>query len=109
MRHKINYTAESKRDMDEIWDYVVSEFQNNSAADRIINKIMDDVGQLESFAELGPALSSIIDINSDYRFLVSGKYLVFYRVLDLEVRIERVMYGRRNYLSYLFNDMLEQE
>ena len=27
---------------------------------------MDDVAQLEDFAELGPALSSLIDVKGDY-------------------------------------------
>lgn len=104
MKYKINYTAQSRRDLDEIWDYLVSESQNISAAERIVNNIMSDVDQLESFAELGPELSSIADTKSDYRFLVTGNYLTFYRVSGGEVYIDRILYGRRDYLSCLFGD-----
>lgn len=104
MKYKINYTAQSRRDLDEIWNYLASECQNTSAAERIVNSIMDDIDQLETFAGLGPALSAIVDVKNDYRFLVTGNYLTFYRVSGAEIYIDRVLYGRRDYLSSLFGD-----
>lgn len=43
-------------------------------------------------------------IESDYRFLVSGNYLIFYRACGTEVYIDRVLYGRQDYLRILFDD-----
>lgn len=63
--------------MDDIWDYIVSDLQNRSAAERVIDRIMDAVDQLKNFAEMGTPLSSIADVGTDYRFLVSGSYMVF--------------------------------
>ena len=80
MKNKIHYSPESRRDLDDIWDYIVSELQNRSAAERVINRIIDTVDPLKNFAEMGTPLSSIADIGTDYRFLVSGNYMVFYRV-----------------------------
>ena len=57
---------------------------------------------LESFAELGAPLSSIIDIESEYRFLVKGKYLIFYRAYESAVFIDRILYSGRDYLRVLF-------
>lgn len=107
MKNKIHYTAESRRDLDEIWNYIVSELQNPSAAERVVNGIMDDVDRLEDFAELGPPLSAITDVESDYRFLVSGNYLAIYRVSDRDVYVDRVFYGRRDYLRILFGNTQE--
>lgn len=104
MKYKINYTAKVRKDFDEIWDYMISEYQNISSAERIIQSVMDAVEQLESFPNLGPPLDSIVDVKSDYRFLTTGKYLTFYRILGEEIRIERVLYGGRDYLSSLFGD-----
>ena len=104
MKYNISYTAQSRRDLDEIWNYLVAECQNTLAAERTVNNIMGDIDQLESFAELGPALSSIADVKSDYRFLVTGSYLTFYRVSGAEIYIDRILYGRRDYLSCLFGD-----
>ena len=38
--------------MDDIWDYIVSELQNRSAAERVVDRIMDAVDQLKNFAEM---------------------------------------------------------
>lgn len=109
MKNKIHYSPESRRDLDDIWDYIVSELQNRSAAERVINSIIDAVDPLKNFAEMGTPLSSIADIGTDYRFLVSGNYMVFYRVQGNDVYIDRVLYGRSDYMSVLFKDLLREE
>ena len=109
MKNKIHYSPESRRDLDDIWDYIVSELQNRSAAERVINRIIDAVDPLKNFAEMGTPLSSIADVGTDYRFLVSGNYMVFYRVHGNDVYIDRVLYGRSDYMSVLFKDLLREE
>ena len=80
MKNNIHYSAESRRDLDDIWDYIVSELQNRVAAERVVDRILDAVERLKDFAEMGALLSSVADVGGDYRFLVSGNYMVFYRV-----------------------------
>ena len=109
MKNKIHYSPESRRDLDDIWDYIVSELQNRSAAERVIDRIMDAVDPLKNFAEMGTPISSIADVGNDYRFLVSGNYMVFYRVQGNDVYIDRVLYGRSDYMSVLFKDLLWEE
>ena len=109
MKNKIHYSPESRRDLDDIWDYIVSELQTRSAAERVINRIIDAVDPLKNFAEMGTPLSSIADIGTDYRFLVSGNYMVFYHVQGSDVYIDRVLYGRSDYMSVLFKDLLREE
>ncbi len=109
MRNKIHYSPEARRDLDDIWDYIVSELQNRSAAEHVTSRIMDAVDSLQSFAEMGTPLSSIADIGTDYRFLVSGNYMVFYRVQGSDIYIDRVLYGRRDYMNVLFKDPLREE
>ena len=109
MKNKIHYSSESRRDLGDIWDYIVSVLQNRSAAERVIDRIMDAVDPLKNFAEMGTPLSSIADIGTDYRFLVSGNYMVFYRVQGNDVYIDRVLYGRSDYMSVLFKDLLREE
>ena len=109
MKNKIHYSPESRRDLDDIWDYIVSELQNRSAAERVIDRIMDAVDPLKNFAEMGTPIYSIADVGTDYRFLVSGNYMVFYRVQGNDVYIDRVLYGRSDYMSVLFKDLLWEE
>lgn len=105
MKNKLHYTDRARRDMDEIWDRIAGEYQNPAAATVVIDRIMDDIDTLGDFAEIGPLLSSIADVESDHRFLVSKKYLTFYRVCGRDVYIDRILNGRTDYLRILFEDM----
>ncbi len=107
-KHSIHYTAEALQDLDAIWDYIASDLQSVAAAERTVNRILDDVDQLETYAELGPPLSAIADVESDYRFLVTGGYLTFYRVQGSDVYVDRVLHGRRDYLRLLFGDVQDE-
>lgn len=109
MKNNIHYSPEALNDLDEIWEYIFSELCNPQAAENTVNNIMDAVDKLEDFAEIGAPLSSVTDIESDYRFLVSGNYMAFYRVLGQEVYIDRVLYGRRDYLRILFPDLPQSD
>lgn len=104
MKNKINYAVEARRDLDDIWDYIVTDLCNASAAERVVNDILDAVEQLENFSEMGALLASIANVDSDYRFIVSGNYLIFYRVSGMNVYVDRILYGRRDYLRILFGD-----
>ncbi len=101
--NKLHYSPEALRDLDEIF----SELENPSAAENIINTILEAVDKLQDFSMLGSLLSSVTELESDYRFLVCGNYLVFYRVVGSNVYIDRVLYGRRDYLRSLFNKNME--
>ena len=104
MKNKIHYAVEARRDLDDIWDYIVTDLCNASAAERVVNDILDVVEQLENFSEMGALLASIANVDSDHRFLVSGNYLIFYRVSGMDVYVDRILYGRRDYLRILFGD-----
>ena len=105
MKNNIHYSPEAQNDFDEIWEYISFELCNPQAAENTVNKIMDAVDELECFSEIGTLLSSATDVESDYHFLTSGNYMVFYRVNGQDVYIDRVLYGRRDYLRILFPDL----
>lgn len=75
MKNNIHYSPEALNDLDEIWEYIFSEPCNPQAAESTVNNIMDAIDRLEDFSEIGAPLSSVTDIESDYRFLASGNYM----------------------------------
>ena len=101
--NEIHYSHESSVDLVEIEKYITEDLDSPRAAKSTIAKIVKKIRQLESFAELGAPLSSIVDIETDYRFLVSGNYLSFYRIDGKNIYIIRIIYGRRDYISMLFD------
>ena len=94
--------------MNDIWSYIAVELQNPESAEKTTNRILDTVDQLELFAESGVVVTAIAEVYREERFLVSGKYLVFYHVVGKEVFIDRVLYGGRDYLKILFEDTLKE-
>ena len=109
MKNAIHYTQEAQKDLDEIWDYIAHELSSVSAAAETVDRIMNMIDTLADFPNIGAPLSSVADRDSGYRFLVSGSYLIFYRTGSCDVYIDRVMYGRRAYLSALFGKKLGDE
>lgn len=103
--NKIHLSKEASNDLLEIKTYIEEDLLNSSAAISTIRKITQDLRLLETFSEIGPALSSIIDIQSDYRFLVSGKYICFYRICDSDVYVDRILNSRRDYMRVLLEDI----
>lgn len=109
MKNKIHYSPEALNDLNEIWEYIFSELSNPQAAEKTVSNIMDAIDMLQEFSQIGAPLSSITDIESDYRFLVSNSYLMFYRVVACDVYVDRVLHGRRDYLRILFPDLPQSE
>lgn len=99
------YLSEAaQNDLIEIKSYIAKELDNPNAADATVNKIIKSIHILENHAYAGVPLSSITDITTDYRFLVSGNYLTFYRVHQNQIYVDRILYSRRNYLRILLGD-----
>lgn len=105
--NKLHLSFDARNDLAEIRTYISTELENPSAARRTIAHIAKDIHILQRFAQAGPLLSSITDIQSEYRFLTVGNYMVFYRVLGEDVYIDRVLYGKSNYLRTLLDDANE--
>lgn len=103
--NNLNYSPEARNDLVDIKKYIGVELANPVAAKNTVDKITKRIRTLEKFAEIGTPLSSVIDIDTDYRFLVCGNYLAFYRAEGNQIYIDRVLYGKRDYISILFGDL----
>ena len=105
MTYKIRISPKAQDDLAEIKSYISQELCNPQAATKLVSKIMKRIRGLSEFPEMGATLSSVIDIHTEYRFLVCGNYLVFYRLEDGNVFVSRVIYGKRNYMRILFGSL----
>jgi plasmid stabilization system protein ParE len=96
-------------DLEEIGDYIADNLNSPKAALNTVNKIQDSIDNLSAFPLMGTSLSSIVDIDTDYRFLICGNYLAFYRSFEDYVYIDRILYAGRDYLSIFFRDLPQTE
>jgi len=105
--YKLKISPEAKDDLAEIKDYISKELCNPQAAINLVPKITKKIRGLTEHPGIGSPLSSVLDIQTEYRFLICENYLIFYRYEEGIVFVSRVLYGKRNYIRILFGDLLE--
>ena len=86
MGWKIAFAPQAIDDLAEVVRYIARE--NAEAAERIGNTLLDRVEILVQFPKLGPPYPK----REGVRTLVSKRYLIFYRLVEREERIEILRY-----------------
>lgn len=102
MMIEIEYSPEAIEDLQEIEKYISIELDNILSAEKIVDNIIDRIDCLSDMPEIGALLSSRVDFETDYHYLVCGNYNVFYRIETDTVKIIRVLNSRRNFMLILF-------
>ncbi|EEG78904.1 type II toxin-antitoxin system RelE/ParE family toxin [Dethiobacter alkaliphilus] len=103
--YELKISPEAKNDLAEIKKYISEELSSPQAAKGLVAKIMKRIRTLAEYPELGASLSTIIDMQTDYRFLVCANHLIFYKLENYTVFISRVLYAKRDYLRVLFGSV----
>lgn len=102
---EISFSPEALRDLQQTKKYISEELSNDIAAIQTLVRIVNRIQELATFPQMGAPLSSIVEMDTDYRYLVCGNYTAFYRVDGQSVYIVRVLYGRRDFMSVLFGKL----
>lgn len=101
--HKLRINPIARKDLLEIKEYITEELDTPNAAEKTLLKIAESYEKLKDFPYMGIKLSSKIEVVTDYRYLVSGKYIIFYKVDSTYISIYRILYGGRDYTRILFD------
>ena len=97
MRIKFKKTA--VEDMRATKRYIREQLNNPSAAAKLTRRVYDAIMLLEDNPFMGTELCSRYAVDTDIRFLVVAKQIVFYRVVGNEyVEVTRVLDGRQDYM-----------
>ena len=104
MENNIKYSPLALADLDEIWDYISLQLSNPTAAENTVNGILAAVDTLKQFPKSGATVEFSNGISSGYRFVQYGNYMAFYRISNNDVFIDRVIYGKRDYMKILFSN-----
>ena len=106
--NQVVYSPKALADLDEIIAYISNKLANPIAAETTVNGILDTADMLKEHSEVGKPLYFSEDIFSGYRYLVYKNYLVFYRSNNDTVYIDRVLYGKRDYISLFIKDLTNE-
>jgi toxin ParE1/3/4 len=84
MDYEVAWTEQATSDLEEITTFISQ--TNPAAAERIANAIVDRVNLLRTVPLMGAIYPS--GSAGRHRFVVSGKYRIFYRVQEDKERVE---------------------
>lgn len=102
MPNTLRYSPEALQDLDETYDYIFHEKQNPIATQNTIQGIRNVITELKTLDNIGVKVFLPDGIETPYRFVQYKNYLAFYRQIDNHVYIDRILYGKRDYLQILF-------
>ncbi len=100
---KIVFSPEAISDLEQTKRYIAEDLQNEQAAANTVSEIIKNIRTLEKFPQIGASLTTIVDFNTDYRYLICGNYTAFYRYENKTIYIVRILYTRRDFMRILFD------
>ena len=94
-------------DLFSIKEHIGIELGNPIAATNTLRKILNSIKLLLDFPLSGAPLANVINIETDYRFVISNNYISFYRYIDDAIYVDRILYAKRDFTKILFSDISE--
>ena len=104
MSYQIRINPIASEDIKNIKEYIAED--NLDAAIKVVKDIVEKIESLSEFPEMGKMLMYKINLNSKYRYAVSGSYLIFYLFENNIVSVQRVLHGSRDYMYIFSQDIL---
>lgn len=101
---KVRLTPVCKKDLSDIKEYISEELQNDESAKKTVGEILDKIDYLKDMPKIGSPLSAKTVVKTDYRYMVYGSYMIFYKENEQYVTVHRVLYARRDFMKILFGN-----
>ena len=105
MEREIVFSKKSELQIDEIYQYVYNASNDEETAKKFVNELLDKIEILKKQAFVGRQLEIIDNIVTQYRFIRYKDYLMFYRVDDKKVYIDRILSSKRDYVNEFTKEM----
>jgi addiction module RelE/StbE family toxin len=95
MKRSVRVLRRAQADLEEIHRYVARD--RPDAAVRLIDRLLNRIEGLARFPDQGSVPRDDRLRALGFRALVEGEYLIFYKLVRTQVRIYRMLQGRRKY------------
>lgn len=103
---RVCYSRAAIRDLDHVWFDVFEASHSEETASRYVSDFIEKIEAKARFAGSGSPLY-FKDTFTGYYFIVFKSYMAFYRLDGETMCIDRIIYGRRDYMRLLFGDLTE--
>ena len=98
---RLNIFPLARNDLEQIFEYIAVDLCNPTAALGLINDFETAFDRVCFFPESCPYIANEYVKDKSLRKLVVNNYVAFYRVSSDEIQVVRVLYGMRDYESFL--------
>ena len=90
--YRIILTQRAKLDFESAYNYIYYDLANPNAAKKFKDKIPKTISYLQIFPFMGKRFQ-----NTNLRFIYFKNYLIFYKVSNQSIEIQRVLYKNQNF------------
>jgi len=104
MSYIIQYAPTAIRDLDRVWAEVYQASKEPEVAARYVDELMDRVSEKREFPKSGSPLYYEGSFTG-YYFIVFKAYMAFYRIQDDRILVDRVVYGKSDYIRTIFRNL----
>ena len=105
MSYRIEYSQAAIRDLDRVWNEVYEASKEADIATRYVDGLMDCVAEKRAFPKSGAPLY-YENRFTGYYCVVFKAYMAFYRIVEERILVDRVVFGRSDYMRIIFQDRL---
>ena len=100
MSYQVEYSKAAIRDLDRVWAEVYKASKDIEITERYIEELLDKVEKKSDYPKSGAPLY-YENTFTGYYFIVFKTYLAFYRLEKDTMLVDRVLYGKSDYMRIL--------
>ena len=100
MSYQVEYSKAAIRDLNRVWAEVFEASKDMEITERYIEELLDKVEKKSDYPESGSPLY-YENTFTGYYFVVFKAYLAFYRLEKETILVERVLFGKSDYMRIL--------
>jgi len=94
--YKLELSNSAKKDLNKISEYLENYLTYRN---KVIEKIDKDIENLKVMPRIHKTVIFVKDKSGEYRRIVSGKYIIIYKIINEEITVLRVFNQKENYLN----------
>ncbi len=103
MKYAVKYSRKALSDLDRIWEEVFAASQDYEITEKYIDSLLDKIEAKADYPQSGPPLY-YEDRFTGYYFVVFKLYMAFYRLDNSTLYVDRVLFGKSDYMRVIFDD-----
>jgi plasmid stabilization system protein ParE len=101
--YKLKYSCFYRDELRSAIEYIRQDLKNPIAAKRLKDKVKETYKKIREHPFMYPAVPDEYLASRGFRFTMVKNYILFYKVKEKQINIDRFLYGPRDWMNILKN------